>query len=151
MHFVISGIGAIVASILRLISSTYEVGDILVWVFKIVPSYTLTDTIMYQAVKEGMFVVRPNLRVDDIDINAVGGNILIICLHAAFWTIMLILIEARAFRWVDSIFNCCRGKKIPERTDLVLDEDVVEEENRVDAISKDDIKVRVNKFRKVYT
>ena len=106
---------------------------------------------MYQAVKEGMFVVRPNLRVDDIDINAVGGNILIICLHAAFWTIMLILIEARAFRWVDSIFNCCRGKKIPERTDLVLDEDVVEEENRVDAISKDDIKVRVNKFRKVYT
>jgi len=30
-----------------LISSTYSVGDVLVWVFKIVPSYPLTNSIMY--------------------------------------------------------------------------------------------------------
>lgn len=47
LHFVIAGIGAIVASILRFIDSTFEVGDALVWVFKIVPSYCLTDSIMY--------------------------------------------------------------------------------------------------------
>lgn len=47
MHFVIAGIGAIVAGILRVISSTYEVGDVLLWVFKIVPSYCLTNSIMY--------------------------------------------------------------------------------------------------------
>jgi len=51
LHFIISGIGAIVAGILRLIPSTENDGDILVWVFKIVPSYTLTDAIMYESTK----------------------------------------------------------------------------------------------------
>lgn len=55
LHFVIAGIGAIAAAILRLISSTYIVGDVLVWVFKIVPTYCLTDSILYSAFKAGLF------------------------------------------------------------------------------------------------
>lgn len=151
LHFVISGIGAIVASILRMISSTYAVGDALVWVFKIIPSYTLTDAIMYQATISRLKLIRPELDKPDTDINAIGGDILIVCLHCIVWTIVLILIEARAFRCLDSVFNLCRGKKIAERTDLVLDEDVTEEEIRVASSHPDQIKVRVNKFRKVYT
>lgn len=131
LHFVISGIGAIVASILRLISSTYSVGDALVWVFKIIPSYTLTDSIMYQATIARLKIIRPELDKPDTDINAIGGDILIICLHGIFWTIVLILIESRALNCLSGIFNLCRGRKIPERTDLVLDEDVTEEEIRV--------------------
>ncbi len=51
MHFVIAGIGAIVAGILRVIPSTWEIGDILVGVFKIMPSYCLTDAIMWGSTK----------------------------------------------------------------------------------------------------
>lgn len=151
LHFVISGIGAIVAAILRMISSTYAVGDALVWVFKIIPSYPLTDAIMYQAIKSRLVIIRPDLNKPDTDINAIGGDILLSCVHAVFWTVMLILIETRALRCLGNVFNLCRGRKINERTDLVLDEDVVEEENRVAKLEPDQIKVRVDKFRKVYT
>jgi len=57
----------------------------------------------------------------------------------------------RALRCLDKIFDCVRGKRIPEKTDLKMDEDVLEEERRVASLSPNDIKVRVNKFRKVYT
>ena len=63
---------------------------------------------------------------------------------------ILVLIEARAFRWVDRCLSCFNGKVVQPRTDLVLDIDVVDEEERVEALSKDKVKVRVNKFRKGY-
>jgi ATP-binding cassette subfamily A (ABC1) protein 3 len=150
MHFVIAGIGAIVAGILRIIPSTYEVGDILVWVLKILPSYNLTNSIMYASMKNQLGLVRPELKMDDMDLDAIGGDVLLNCIHGIFWIIILILIEARALRWVDRLFNCCRGKRVPPRTDLVLDEDVLEEEKRVERTPKDQLKVRVDKFRKGY-
>jgi len=85
-----------------------------------------------------------------LDLDAIGGDILLNCVHGIFWSIILILIEARAFRWVDKIFACCRGKKVPPRTDLVLDEDVLEEEKRVESLPRDALKVRVDRFRKGY-
>ena len=50
-HFIIAGIGGIVAGILRIIPSTFSAGDALVWVFKIVPTFCLTDSILYQSIK----------------------------------------------------------------------------------------------------
>lgn len=58
MHFVIAGIGAIVAGILRIIPSTWEIGDILIWVFKFLPSYNLTNAIMYGSSKESLKTIR---------------------------------------------------------------------------------------------
>lgn len=95
-------------------------------------------------------LIRPELKHPDEDINALGGDILLSCIHGIFWTIVLILIETRALRCLDVIFRPCRGRRIPERTDLALDEDVVEEENRVVNSSPEDMRVRVSKFRKVY-
>ena len=68
LHFVFAGIGAIVAIILRLIDSTYAAGDVLVWIFKIIPSYCLTDSIMYSSTKATLFVLRPELAVDDFNV-----------------------------------------------------------------------------------
>jgi ABC-type glutathione transport system ATPase component len=95
--------------------------------------------------------IRPELNKPDTDINAMGGDIMMCCVHGVFWTLILILIETRALRFIDKIFDLCRGSKIQERTDLAFDEDVIEEENRVAKSSPDEMKVRVNKFRKVYT
>lgn len=147
LHFVIAGIGAIVAGILRLIPSTYSVGDALVWVFKIIPSYCLTDSIIYQAVKPRLFLVRKSLIVDDLDVQAIGGDILLICCHFIFWTILLIMIEMRMFRCLERVL--LRGKAIEAKKNIVQDEDVKEEELRV--AENQDLKVRVHNFRKVYT
>lgn len=90
------------------------------------------------------------MAMSDFNLNAIGGDILLACVHGAFWIIVLVLIEARAFRWVDRLFFCLRGKRIPPRSDLVMDEDVLEEEKRVESLPVNALKVRVNKFRKGY-
>ena len=54
LHFVFSGIGAIVVFVLRLISSTEIIGDNLLWVLRIVPSYCLTDSIMFASSKSSL-------------------------------------------------------------------------------------------------
>lgn len=51
-HFVFAGIGGIVVFILRLIESTEEIGDILFWVLKVIPSFCLTNSVMYASSKE---------------------------------------------------------------------------------------------------
>ncbi len=116
---------------MRIIPSTEHVGDILVWVFKIVPSYTLTDSIMYESTKAQLVALRPDMAMSDFALDAIGGDILLACVHGGLWIIALVLIEARAFRWADRLFMCLRGKRIPPRTDLVLDQDVLKEEEDV--------------------
>lgn len=151
MHFVIAGIGAIVAGILRVIPSTWEIGDILVGVFKILPSYCLTNSIMWGSTKAQLKTIRTDdFDVEDLDLEAIGGDILLLCIHGIFWTIILILIEVRAFRWIERCLSCFNGRKVPVRNDLVLDDDVLAEEKRIESLSKDKVQVRVDKFRKGY-
>ena len=79
-----------------------------------------------------------------------GGDLLLLGCHFVFWTAILILIEAGGFRCLRNY--TCRKKDIPKpATDLILDEDVLEEEKRVEETPPNMMNVRVNKFRKVYT
>ena len=74
-------------------------------------------------------------------------------LHFIFWTILLILIELGVFDCFRRIPQSCNANQVKPRTDLNLDNDVVEEELRVESTPPSDktMQVRVNKFRKVYT
>jgi ABC-type multidrug transport system fused ATPase/permease subunit len=151
MHFVFAGIGAIIVFILRLIPSTFSVGDALNWVFKIVPSYCLTSTILLDASYTGLILRRPELAKSSMyDISLVGGNVLVIMLHFIFWNFILLLIELGAFNWTFKLLELLPKNKIPPKamSQLNLDEDVLEEEERVAKAS--DLKVKVSTFRKVY-
>lgn len=151
IHFVFAGIGPLVTLILRLIDSTKEVGDVLTWVFKIIPTYCLTESIIYDSSKSRLFMIRPDLRKDsDYDVTLIGGNVLVLMLHCALWLLVLLLIEAGAFSWTSRVLALLGKNRIPPKSDeqLNLDEDVVEEERRVE--SAGELKVRVSKFRKVY-
>jgi len=118
LHFVFGGIGAIIVFVLSLIESTWEVGDILQWVFKIVPSFCLTNTIMFDSSKARVFLVRPDLKKDsDWDVTLLGGNVLILCLHFVVWLIVLFFIELGAFDWTKRIVNLLGKNKIPAKTD----------------------------------
>jgi hypothetical protein len=116
MHFVFAGIGAIIVFILRLIPSTFEVGDALNWAFKIVPSYCLTSTILLDASFTGLVLRRPSLAKSSMyDISLVGGNVLVIMLHFIFWNFILLLIELGAFNWTLKLLNLLPKNKIPPK------------------------------------
>ena len=152
MHFVFGGIGSIVVLILRFIESTRDVGDILSWVFKIIPSYCLTEAIAFDSASTRLFLLRPELKKDsNWDVTLMGGNILVLCLHFIVWGLVVIIIEAGAFNWVTKVINLLGKNRIEPKSDeqLNLDEDVIEEQERVDN-SGTDLKVRVQRFRKVY-
>jgi ATP-binding cassette, subfamily A (ABC1), member 3 len=153
LHFVFGGIGAIIVFVLRLIESTWAAGDILQWVFKLVPSFCLTDTIMFDSSKARTFLLRPELKKDsDWDITLLGGNVLVLCLHFIVWLFVLFLIELGAFNCFNRFINILGKNRVPPKTDqqLALDEDVREEEERVSLMNPTQLKVRVQKFRKIY-
>lgn len=134
LHFVFAGIGAIVIFLLKIIESTRSVGDALSWVFKIIPSYCLTETILYDSAKSRLNVVRPDLKRDsDWDIDLIGGNVLVLCLHFVFWLLVLAIIEMGAFNWIKKIVNLLPKNNIPEKDidQLNLDEDVLDEDMKV--------------------
>ena len=80
-----------------------------------------------------MNVARPDTKVSsDFDIMALGGNILVMMLHFIFWSILLIFIELGVFDCFRRIPQSCNANQVKPRTDLNLDNDVVEEELRVE-------------------
>jgi hypothetical protein len=118
LHFVFGGIGAIIVFVLRLIESTWAAGDILQWVFKLVPSFCLTDTIMFDSSKARTFLLRPELKKDsDWDITLLGGNVLVLCLHFIVWLFVLFLIELGAFNCFNRFINILGKNRIPPKTD----------------------------------
>lgn len=121
LHFVFAGIGSIVVFILKIIDSTKEVGDILGWVFKLVPSFCLTDTIMFDSSKARLFLIRPSLKKDsDFDITLIGGNVLLLCAHFVVWMFVLLLIENGVFSCFGRMINVLGKNKIPPKKDEEL-------------------------------
>jgi hypothetical protein len=89
---------------------------------------------MFDATKARTFLLHPNLKKDsDWHVTLLGGNVLALCLHFAVWLIVLILIEMGAFNCFNKFINVLGKNRIPEKTieQLGLDEDVLEEEERV--------------------
>jgi ABC-type transport system involved in cytochrome bd biosynthesis fused ATPase/permease subunit len=117
-----------------------DVGIILRWVFKLVPSFCLTDTILYDSSKTRLFLIRPQLKKDsDFDITLLGGNVLLLCLHFVVWMILLLLIENGFFDCFGRMINVLKKNKIAPKNDdeLNQDEDVIEEEERVAEMKPD--------------
>lgn len=98
-----------------------------------------------------MFFLRPDIAAPDFDLQYQGGYILIILIHGVVWTIACILIETGSLNWAFNLYYRLQRSNIGANLALKYDEDVLEEERRVQAMDKEALQVRVNKFRKVYT
>ena len=150
-HFVLAGIGAICTYVLRIIEQTWDIGDRMHWWMKVVPSFCLTNPVMYMSTKDRLFAVRADLKVDNnLDVSLIGGEIYALLAHCAGWTLLLILIEAGILRWLTKLPMLLPKNWIKPKTlqELDLDEDVREEEERVERDTE--MPVRVHGFRKVY-
>eukprot|EP00347_Sterkiella_histriomuscorum_P006793 403351411 len=152
LHFIIGGIGSILVGVLRIIESTYVAADRLMWVFKIIPTFCLTEPIVYQTMKNQMFTLRPDLIKDDLSFEAIGGDIYFMLGHGVLWTVVLILLECRVFQCVGKFYDRIMSARLRNRNfSIQTDEDVKEEESRVSQTQPDQMNVRVDSFRKVYT
>lgn len=93
-----------------------------------------------------------------------GGDVAFNIIHFIFWTILLIILEGGLLSCLRR--NCRCKRKITPRSSLDLDEDVIEEEQRIEQYVKshsgkpmknlkntgsDKMPVCVHDFRKVYS
>jgi len=128
INFLISGVMAIMVITLQIIPQTAKTGNILRWVFTIVPTYCVTHGIIASSSLGLVASVQPDYPQElwawD---NLLGDAVILIC-HFFLGIMLLFVAEA-------DIFACLRKLtvwSIPEKKQgLELDEDVIAEEDRV--------------------
>ena len=145
----LSGIGPIAVFIMRMLESTMETGDRMNWGLKVLPTFCLTNAIMYSSSKDRLFLYRPELKRDtDLDISLMGGEILVLGLHFGTWLLVLALIETGCFNFLQRLLFLLPKNRIPPRPKLTIEPDVLAEEQHVAANL--DTFIRIHKFRKIY-
>ena len=73
----------------------------LTWVFRLVPLFCVTHTINFQASKDALRFFRPDLTTDEWSLIHSGGDILFLCLHFCFWTLVITLCELPALKKIN--------------------------------------------------
>ena len=151
VHFVFAGICSILTYYMRIIDPmTMDIGDQMNKGFKLIPSFCLTNSIMFSSSRSALFAVRPELLAPDLDLSLMGGDLLALGLHFVFWLLVLILIELGAFNFLSSSLLLLKKNRLPPRIDLLQDEDVLAEEHRVLTLDNSHFQVKVQGLRKVY-
>jgi len=156
-HFLTITVISTVVFALRLNFDTEAFGDVVNWVFRLIPTYNLASSVYFDAAGDILVNFRKTVNPrfnhtgDLIDpslwnINNNSGDILLVGLHLVFWTVVLGLMEKGYFRMLEAKMRKFK-KEIPV-TDMVLDQDVIDEESRVKEGLKSDIVVR--NLRKIY-
>jgi hypothetical protein len=102
------------------------------WVFKVIPSFCLTNSVMYATSKSTLLEDRPDVSSYDFNIENMGGDLVFCAGHFFLWTTVLILIESGVLKFLECFIMCLRKTILPKEN-LDLDEDVIEEERRVEA------------------
>ena len=132
VHFVFAGIGSIAALTLRVLDQTKNLGDQLNQGLKVLPSFCLTNSLMFEASRDRLFDKRPELSRDsDLDVSLMGGDIQALLLHFGAGLLLLAFIEAGVLSWLLKFPLLLPKNRIPPKHDLILDEDVKQEDDRV--------------------
>ena len=175
LHFLAGGVMSLTVYTLQLIPQTQQVGDILRWVFCVIPSFCVTHGLVFSA--NGKILVdtrknspdgtgRPTIPEDIWAWFNLKGDAAALVGHFVVGCLIIFLIECDIFACLGKI--TCRTMPA-ENEDLELDEDVVAEIERVarqggDGAGRGDQEallndqgqphmdvVRVHGFRKAYT
>ena len=147
IHFIAGALGTAIVFTLQQIPSMMPWGDALRWVFTLVPSFCVTHAILWSA--SGSLVRKArseSVSADDVPIPSqlpedlwawynLKGDAVMLVAHFIVGIIVLWLIEIEVyalFKWIPRI--SCRSRNSRQRQGpvLVKDDDVIEEEKRVD-------------------
>lgn len=157
-HFMTITLISTIVVALRLNFDTEAVGDFLNWCFRLIPTYNLASSVYFDAAGEILVQVRKstitkgNHTGEPIDpslwnINNNSGDFLFVGMHLLFWSVVLGFMEKGYFKMLDAFMR--RFKKEIPVTDIILDQDVIDEELRVKEGLKSDIVVK--NLRKIYS
>jgi len=133
LNLVAGAIGGMASFILRLIPDTFEIGDMVAIYLKVLPTYAISNSIIYDASKEAFNNSRkfnhkenpdtPHITLEPWENNNIGGDIIAMGLHFGVGLLVVILVELGAFSWV-KMYGCgSRPKPVADP-----DDDVVAEE-----------------------
>jgi hypothetical protein len=128
VNFLVSGVLSIMVITLQVIPQTEQLGNQLRWWFCLVPSYCVTHGILFSSSSDLLTQAQPDLPDDLWAWQNLLGDAVCLVIHFFAGMIILVLMEA-------DLCECARRItlwSIPEPIkDLVLDDDVVAEEDRV--------------------
>lgn len=111
---------------------------ILKWVLRLQPGFAFCNGLV-QLIMQDVIPLLPDQHIFSLDL--VGGDILFLCITPFLYFAILYLIESQLITW-NSTNN--------DYDQLDLDEDVLDEERRLDHSLASDYQVRVKNLRKVY-
>jgi len=136
VHMLVSGVGSTTVFFLRSIPQTALLGDKLRWWFTLIPTYCVTESIVWSSSAALIIDVRnkkpqPGIPPVDEDLWALSnltGNCLVLLAHFFGGLLILTIIETGVF---DCIGNISFASLPEQNVEKNLDEDVVAEEKRV--------------------
>ena len=129
LHFVVAGIGAIATFIMRCIDTTQIIGDKWHKYLKCIPSFCLTNPIMYMSSLDRLKGARKDLVLDDhLSLDMIGGDMVALAAHFGIGILLLIIIESGFFNFFFKYLPLILPKnRIPKLTINDIDDDVVNE------------------------
>ena len=144
--------------ILRVVPNLELTGDNIHYAMRIFPSYSLATSLYVDASIAFVSQVRNNTPGPGPDISpdvwAFKNNTLDIMMqgvHFFFWFLILMLIEVDLGKRLRKIWSCCCRRLYPKLdTSIKIDQDVINEAQRVATTPNEQFKIKVENLRKVY-
>lgn len=146
--------------ILRVVPKLEVLGDGLHKGLKVIPSYSIASGLYVDASIELLSTARSITEGDGGDINPdpwhITNNTLDMIMqgaHFAFWCLLLWAIEADLGKRIRKCWQCCciRSSDKNKSSDIKLDADVIVEQQRVASTPGEQLKIKVENLRKVYS
>lgn len=124
--------------VLRLNGTLYQVGDILNWIGRTIPSFAIANSVFCDANCPNLSLFRSALgkgrpvSPDPMNFENAPSDAIMILVAGAFWTITLIIIENGMADKIAELYDKSISSRFPKQIEnLDADEDVKIEENRV--------------------
>ena len=148
--FVMATVVPAVIFILRINQNLWQVGDILLWIFRMVPSYAVANSMVFCASGSGIGMIREAFGFGKpVDKSALGwennpSDVFCLLGTGLFWIFVLIAIENGLTEKVQDIYEKSYRAGYPRPNEAIeKDEDVRVEENRVKRKADNQLEIKV--------
>ena len=144
--------------ILRVVPNLELLGDRINYGLRVIPSYSLGSALYTDASIDFVSTIRnstqgegPDISADPWDIKNNSLDLILQFAHFFFWGFILFLIEVDLGKRLRKCWQCCCRRLFPKPdTSLKIDQDVINEANRVAVTPNEQFKIKVENLRKVY-
>ena len=140
LQFIMGGFMALIIFGLQFFKSGEIYVKIIKWILRLQPGFAFWNGIV-QLILKNMIPLEYATGGELYSLDKVGGDILFLCITPVLYLVLLYIIELNLFHW---------NYSDNEIENLDLDEDVVEEERKLDHSIASDYQVRVKNLRKTY-